>query len=268
MERQLRKRIYIFTFIIIFCGWFGKFIDTILVNQPKGQSLGSLIWLVTPFIAALLFAKLKKSKWRTVGLKPYLKGNVRWYALSLLLYPICMVLLLGIGSVFKLVDFSHFVLKEFTLSFGVWFLSNFFRTILEETAWRGFLVERLIKLHTNDFLIYIITALIWSTWHVPYYLFFYPNGNAGYLIISGYIIMFCWSILFTEIYRITRCIWPCVLLHATANAVQYTIMEDHFRINASWNILISPANGIIACAICVVIGFLIRNYRINHMKAF
>ena len=153
-------------------------------------------------------------------------------------------------------------MQGFLTTIFSWYIYNFFRTILEEIAWRGFLQERLISLKVNDWAIYFITTFVWVLWHIPYYLFFI-EGNGIEMIVSSFIILFSWGILFTEIYRVTRTIWPCVLLHATANAIQYTMMENYLLIDKKWEFIFAPTSSIVACTILIILGFLIRKHRLS-----
>lgn len=77
--KQLRNRILLFAMIAVGCGWLGKIVDLILIGQPEGQSLGALIWLISPFIASVLLAVIHKSGYKVLGLKLKLKGNGKWY---------------------------------------------------------------------------------------------------------------------------------------------------------------------------------------------
>ena len=113
-------------------------------------------------------------------------------------------------------------------------------------------------------MIYFLTAAVWALWHIPYYLFF-CEGNAIKMILSSFAILFSWSILFTEIYRITRTIWPCVLLHAASNAIQYTMLENYLVIDTKIDYIVSPTGSIMACAIVIILGLMIRSYRIHKI---
>lgn len=39
------------------------------------------------------------------------------------------------------------------------------------------------------------------------------------MLLSGCILMLCWSIMYVEIYRLTKSVWPCVIMHAIEDAV-------------------------------------------------
>ncbi|MFA9466451.1 MAG: CPBP family intramembrane glutamic endopeptidase [Velocimicrobium sp.] len=257
------KRIIVFIVIVLTCGWLGKIVDLILTGQPEGHSLGLLIWLIMPFIASILLALVKKSDNKELGLKPRLKGNCKWYFVSFVTFPSIAIVTIGLGLITRSIDSTRFEIREFIASIFTWFLYNFFRAIFEETAWRGFLQERLIYLKLNDWLIYFITVMVWATWHIPYYLFFY-EGNSAEMIVSCFIILFSWGILFAEIYRVTRTIWPCVLLHATSNAIQYTMTENYLVFNEKRQFIFSPTGSILACALSIILGLMIRKYRLSR----
>lgn len=259
MEKIKSRLIYFFVFAVG-CGWAGKALDVVLTKQPKGQSLGSLIWLIAPSVTAIILAIGHKSTYKTLGWKLRLKNNGLWYLFSFLIFPVIAVVIIGLGLITGNINASKFELSGFMATLAVWFVYNFFRTILEETSWRGFLQERLIVLGINDWIIYLITALVWSLWHIPYYLFFY-GSNGTEMIISCFVMLFSWSILYSEIYRITRTIWPCVLMHAASNAIQYTMLEHYLVISDKMDIIFSPTGSITVFAVTIIAGLVIRKYR-------
>ena len=261
--KKLKNRISLFIAIVVGCGWLGKIIDLILVEQPKGQSLGSLIWLVVPCITAILLAVVHKSEYKTLGLKPNLKGNAKWYFISFIIFPGIAILTISIAMITNTIDFTQFEMQGFVTTILTWFIYNFFRTILEEIAWRGFLQERLILLKVNDWMVYFIISMVWALWHIPYYLFFY-EGNGLELIISSFVLLFSWSILYAEIYRISRTIWPCVLLHATSNAIQYTMLGNYLIMDEKMKFILSPTISLVACTISIMLGLIIRKYRLSR----
>ncbi|MGQ0513724.1 ketopantoate reductase C-terminal domain-containing protein, partial [Bacillus sp. D-CC] len=100
----------------------------------------------------------------------------------------------------------------------------FIKNIFEEFSWRGYLTPKLIELKLNDWFIYIISGLVWALWHAAYYLVFLPNEyfesiSRLHMLLSGCILMVSWSIMYVEIYRLTKSVWPCVIMHAIEDAV-------------------------------------------------
>ena len=91
-------------------------------------------------------------------------------------------------------------------------IGNFIKNIFEEFSWRGYLTPKLIELNLNDWYIYIISGLIWALWHAAYYIVFLPNEyfesiSRLNMLLSGCILMVCWSIMYVEIYRLTKSVW-------------------------------------------------------------
>lgn len=264
MDKSIKKGIIIFSNVAISCGWLGVLADSILTKQPKGNSLGMLIWIAFPLLTAVLISIFMKESWRPLGLKLNLKGNLKWYLISFMIFPIIAVLVFAIGVAVKWVDISKFNFADFAPVFLGGFIASFIKNIFEELSWRGFLTERLIKLKCSDIMIYLITAIVWSSWHIPYYLVLLPvdaGANRGKLLFYGIVTIVCWIIMFTELYRITRSIWPCVILHAVINSLE--VIYKYVSVAGGKDIFINYDSGIIALIICICIGMLMRKYRIK-----
>ena len=103
-------------------------------------------------------------------------------------------------------------------------IGNFIKNIFEEFSWRGYLTPKLIELNLNDWYIYIISGFIWALWHLCILYSLLPNEyfesiSRLNMLLSGCILMVCWSIMYVEIYRLTKSVWPCVIMHAIEDAV-------------------------------------------------
>lgn len=265
MDKGIRSRIILFSLITISSGWLGVLVNNILTKQPEGYSLGMLLWLVLPLLTAVLIRIFMKDDSKSLGLKPNFKGNVKWYIVAFLIFPAITLIVLTIGSICNWVDFSKFHLANFGAVFLGMLAANFIKNIFEEFAWRGFLTERLIKLKCSDDKIYSIVAIVWSLWHVPYYLFFLSGNSTGgsrVTALFGIIITIaCWIIMFTELYRLTRSSWLCVILHTVINSIP--IIYNYISVKGDKDIFINNETGIISLVLCIFIGILMRNYRIK-----
>jgi len=270
MEKKIKKSIIIFSAISIMCGWVGLLINTVLTKQPKGNSLGMLLWLVLPLITAVLIRIFMKDGWKPLGIKPNFKANLKWYLTSFLIFPLITMVVLTIGVSTKWVDISMFPIADFAALFFGTFAANFIKNIFEELAWRGFLTERLIKLKCSDGKIYIIVGSVWLLWHVPYYLFFLSDNKINEswlkLIVLAFLTLGSWIIMFSELYRLTRSIWPCVILHSSINSL--AIIYSYISIKGGMGIIISYDTGIISLLMCICVGLFMRNYRIRKQSKF
>lgn len=244
--------------------------DSVLTSQSEGDSLGMGIWLVLPLLTALIIILFSKVNWRTLGLKPNFKGNMKWYLTSVLIFPVVTAIVMLIGAATNWIDLSAFNLKSFMLVFCSTLLINFIINIFEETAWRGYLTSQLVKLNLSDLKLYLVVACVWGLWHLPYYLVFLPEADiravmpvsrAVYVVVA-FTTFLAWTVMFTELFRATKSVWPCVILHTAEDSlINHLVISGYISIATGREIFISPINGIIASILYVAVGIGIRVYR-------
>lgn len=265
---KTKYNLVIFIVVTLASGWLGVLIDMALPEQPEGASLGMGLWLILPLLTAVILRLINRDK-RELGIKSNIKGNIKPYLLSLAIYPAVTITTIGLAALFGNVDLSGFNMKVFLPIMATSLASGFVKNIFEEFAWRGYLTPKLIELKINDWLIYIISGLVWALWHSPYYLAFLPDqyfesmSRLGYITI-GSILMVCWTVMFVEIYRLTKSIWPCVLMHAVEDAIPTLLTTSGLIIFTKiGEIVWNPTTGIVATALFLGIGLLLRGVRIK-----
>lgn len=272
---QTIRNIFVFSIIVVLCGWLGVFVDSFLTEQPEGNTLGMGIWLVLPMLTAIVLILYSKISWKEIGIKPNFKGNVRWYLISVLIFPAVTVTILVIGNAFKWIDLSELNLRTFTGVFFSTILIGFIKNIFEETVWRGFLTSQLVKLNLTDWKIYLLVGSVWGIWHVPYYMMFLPETDMQVVLPVSRIIftvvailtMICWSIMFIELYRITKSIWPCVLLHTVEDSlINPLVISGFISISSGKEIVISPICGVITSLLYLSVGLAIKASRRRQTK--
>ncbi|WP_318245312.1 CPBP family intramembrane glutamic endopeptidase [Paenibacillus gallinarum] len=272
---QTTRNIFVFTIIVVLCGWLGVFVDSFLTEQPEGNTLGMGIWLVFPMLTAIVLILYSKISWKEIGIKPNFKGNLRWYLISVLIFPAVTVTILVIGNAFKWIDMSELNLRTFTGVFFSTILIGFIKNIFEETVWRGFLTSQLVKLNLTDWKIYLLVGSVWGIWHVPYYMMFLPETDMQVVLPVSRIIftvvailtMICWSIMFIELYRITNSIWPCVLLHTVEDSlINPLVISGFISISSGKEIVISPICGVITSLLYLSVGLAIKASRRRQTK--
>lgn len=270
MDKKTIQNIVIFVLVVIFSGWIGVLVDSVLTDQPKGDTLGMGIWLVLPMLTAFAIIIFSKGSWKDVGFKLNLKGNMKWYLTSVLIFPVVTAIILVIGATTKWIDLSALNLKVFVGVFLGTLIINFIKNIFEETVWRGFLTSQLIKLNLKDWKLYLIVGSVWGIWHVPYYLFFLSGAdmqavlpiNRSIFVVVAIITMICWSVMYTELYRVTKSIWPCVILHMVEDSlINPLVISGYISIAAGKEIFVSPISGIITTILYLAVGLGIRAYR-------
>ncbi len=83
-------------------------------------------------------------------------------------------------------------------------------------------------------------------------------------LIFGCFVTVTGSILFVEIYRITKSVWPCVILHSVQNSIStaFIVTSISAQYEDRAQVLFDPVTGILSIIILVGVGLLIREKRI------
>ncbi len=268
-KENQRLQLAIFIFVVLISGWLGVLLDSMLTEQPKGNSLGMGLWLVLPFFTVLLLRFISRD-WKGFGVKLHFRGNLKWYLVSLVIYPIVTILTVGTAWLFGFVRLSHFESNTFFSLVAVALFGSFVKNIFEEFSWRGYLTPKLIELKLNDWLLYLISGLVWALWHMAYYLVLLPDevfeslSRVGY-VWSGCVIMVCWAVMYVELYRLTRSVWPCVLMHAMEDAIPTVLVTTSgvVTLKNPGDLLLNPTYGVITTVLFLGIGLLLRAIRIK-----
>jgi hypothetical protein len=270
MNKKILRNTVVFIVLVILSGWIGILVDSVLPEQPKGDSLGMGIWLVLPMLTAISITIFSKGSWKDLGLKPNFKGNIKWYLIAALIFPVVTAIVLTIGAITKWIDSSALDLRPFILLFSSTLLINFIIDIFDGVPLYGYLTSQLVKLNLTDWKIYLIVGSLWGIWHAPYYLVFLPEtdiqtvlpvSRAIFFIVS-IVTMICWAVMFIELYRVTKSIWPGVVLHMVEDSlINPLVISGFISIAAGKEIFISPINGMITSMLYLLVGLGIRTYR-------
>lgn len=271
MEKTVRN-IIIFIIAALASGWIGFLINKCIGLQHDGETLGMGIWLALPLLITILLRVFAGDGWKDIGFNPNLKGNLKWYFVSIVIFPLITTLVLVIGRMLGWVEFSNFNANIYFTGFVVALIPNFIKNIFEEFVWRGYLTTKLLKVNTKDFWLYLIVGGVWGVWHLPYYLFFLsesdiihvlPVGRLTFALIA-ILSMMSWSVMFVELYRITKSIWIVVILHMMEDSlINHLVIGGHITIAPGKAILISPIIGMITTLFYLTIGLLLRRSRIS-----
>ena len=162
------RNIVVFAAVAAGIGWLGAGLNRLLNLKPD-QNLGMLLWLIFPLAAVLFLRALGGDGWKDAGLWPAFRGNGGAYALSLLAYPVVIALVLGAGALAGAISFPRPDGSAFLSLAAAAFAANFFKNILEEFCWRGYLTPRLEAAGLSAFANHLVTAAVWGAWHLPYW---------------------------------------------------------------------------------------------------
>lgn len=170
-NRKTIRNLVIFTVIVLSIGWIGRGLD-VLMGNPSSEGLGILLWISTPLVASLLLRAFAGDGWKDFGIKPNFKGNLWWYLVALLVYPIATVLILIVGRLSGQITFPGASLSTLGLlsqAFILAFLPNILKNFFEEAPWRGYLAPKVYSLGLNDYVGHMIVGFVWGAWHIPYF---------------------------------------------------------------------------------------------------
>lgn len=266
--KTTKRNLIIFIVVTLASGWIGVLIDSILTEQSEGNTLGMGVWLVLPFFTSVVLRLISKDK-KDLGIKLNMRQNGKWYLLSVAIYPVVTAITIGIGLLLGCINNSAFNFDTF-ISVAVFsILANLVKNIFEEFSWRGYLTPKLIDLKVGDWRLYIISGLVWGLWHAAYYIVFLPDkyfesiSRIG-MLFSSTVLMLCWTVMYVEIYRLTKSVWSCVLMHAIEDAIPTVLVftGGYITFTKGSDIWLNPINGLAANILFLTIGLLLRKIRI------
>jgi membrane protease YdiL (CAAX protease family) len=194
------------------------------------NSAGGLVLIIGPILMMVLLRSLGKDGWENAGLRLNFKNNIKWYLISVIIYPLTFLivtllsLLTGVASME--ISFSSFF-PLFVTGMAVPFLPAMIYAVCEEFGWRGYLDPQLALLKIPDVKRHLIVGLIWAVWHFPFILstdytkiplqYFLPVFTIG-LVVASFV--------YGQIRKYSRSVWPAVIMHGTANTIIFAIINN------------------------------------------
>ena len=283
-EKRIKHNIIIFTIFSTLCGWIGYLIDTstnqanyenIGTTSGEGGSLGLLLWLVSPLIFTIILRSFGGDGWKNSGFAPNFKHNKMMYLISFLIYPAVTIIVILLGTMTGSIKFSNtnIAIEAYIGILLVQIGAQFIKNIFEESVWRAYLTNQLLKLKLSDLKLYVLVGCIWWIWHLPYIMIFLseseinkalPVGRVPFFLI-GLVVVISWSVMYTEIFRITKSLWPLVIAHTMEDAViNPLLLLEIVTVEKSHALFFSLSLGIIPTILYLIVGLTIRRWRIKQ----
>ena len=278
----IKRNVIIFAFFSTLCGWIGYVVDKVtgqahyenIGTEIGSGSLGMLIWLVTPLICTIFLRSFGGDGWKEAGFSINFKDNKKLYLISFLVYPLVTIIGIFLGLMTQGIRVTD-VKVEFTAYLGILLTqvgTQFIKNIFEESVWRAYLTNQLIKLKLSDLKLYLLVGFIWWIWHLPYIMKFLsereiqntlPVGRFAFFLI-GMITVACWTVMYTEIFRLTKSVWPLVIMHTMEDAVINPLLLLGFvSVEKNQAFLFSLSVGMIPTILYLLVGLAIRKWRKN-----
>lgn len=276
----IKRNVIIFAILSSLCGRIGYVVDKVtgqahyenIGTEIGSGSLGMLIWLVTPLICTIFLRSFGGDGWKEAGFSIHFKNNKKLYLVSFLVYPLVTIIVIFLGLMTQGIRVTD-VKVEFTVYLGILLTqigTQFIKNIFEESVWRAYLTNQLIKLKLSDLKLYLLIGFIWWIWHLPYIMKFLsereiqntlPVGRFTFFLI-GMITVACWTVMYTEIFRITKSVWPLVIMHTMEDAVINPLLLLGFvSVEKNQAFLFSLSVGMIPTTLYLLVGLAIRKWR-------
>ena len=268
-SKKTLRNVILFSLAAISCGWIGVGVNQLLGEPSNLESLGSGIFIASPIVCMVLLRLLGGDGWKDFPLKPRFKQNTHWYIFAIAVYPVVIGITLFVGKLLGWVDVSKFSIATYLPVFATAFLPVFIKNILEETAFRGYLTVKMEQLTKNEWLIYVVVAFVCQIWHLPYNLIFlddayqatfFPYSKVLFVLVS-FVVIAVWTIMYTEIFFLSRSLLLVVLMHSMKDALNPLISEGFTVISPDKTLLLSPLFGLIPTLIYLAIGLYLRKIR-------
>ena len=268
-NKKTLRNVILFSLVAISCGWIGVGVNQLLGEPSNLESLGSGIFIASPIVCMILLRLLGGDGWKDFPIKPRFKQNTRWYIFAIVVYPVVIGITLFVGKLLGWVDVSKFSVAAYFPVFATAFLPVFIKNILEETAFRGYLTVKMEQLTQNEWVIYLVVAFVCQIWHLPYNLIFlddayqatfFPYSKVLFVLVS-FVVIAVWTIMYTEIFFLSRSLLLVVLMHSMKDALNPLISEGFTVISPDKTLLVSPLFGLIPALIYLAIGLHLRRIR-------
>jgi membrane protease YdiL (CAAX protease family) len=219
-RKQTVRNIIIFAILVNGLAWLGP----VLGGDPTAPGPGFLVWATAPIVSALVMKLLLRDK-VSLGFKPAFKGNGRWYALSILAFPLAISIVLGLGLLLGASAISNFTVPAFVTAMIPLAVTFFIFAFFEEVGWRGYLAPKVYGL--NDGLLgHVLVGVIWASWHLPYLRELWAHTSEGLVTLLPRIILgtIVFAVVYGEIRIRTGSVWPAVLMHWIGNTYANTLL--------------------------------------------
>jgi membrane protease YdiL (CAAX protease family) len=270
MQRVERKRIIrnliIFTALVLALAGAGGIIDVRLPEESKG--LGQLLWIAAPLLAMLLMRTVGGDGWSDLGLKPNFAGNGFWYLVSLVIFPLTLLLVLVAGQTAGMVYSDPRKLGIVAGTLGGALVFSAIKNIFEEFAWRGYLAPKMYRLDINTWTAHGLVGLIWGLWHLPFITQFWTYVTpemTGRFIPFFLLGSISHSIVYGEIRLATNSVWPAWLMHTVGNTLGTALLSSGlWRMQAGMEFYFSPgAESLAATVVMTVTGIALHRRRLR-----
>jgi membrane protease YdiL (CAAX protease family) len=248
--------VILFSIISICSGFIGLFLNRI-TGQTGTQNLGTLIWILTPFLTATILRLFQRNKFsKPVSILPLYQN----LGISILFY----IFVIGISTIIAILS-SSYSFQNFRFEFSVLVaiaISAFIKNIFEEFAWRGYLAPKLDQVGVERNCNHLITGFVWASWHIPFVLQLntFTQYNLIQYLPQFYLSVIIVSWFYGELRLRTGNIVSSLILHIMVNIITGSVVTfGIIKLTSSGNeFIFSPFDGLIYSLICFGTCYLVN----------
>jgi membrane protease YdiL (CAAX protease family) len=231
-----------------------------------GQSKLAGLLMLAPGLAAIITYLVFERSLRPIGWKP---GKIQYLILGLVIPIIYCLIGYGIVWLSGRGQYNGQFPPSFATFIVIMLFNGTLSALLEEIAWRGFLVPKMMELtsFTNTAL---ITGLIWAVWHYPLIIFTNVRlGNTPLIYSLVCFTIFAVGVSFATAWLRMKSgsVWTAALLHGSHNVfmlhVFNTLTTDS---GGTWLLLGEYGSVTAAMGLLLVILFWSLRKRLPEVK--
>ncbi|MCX6066652.1 MAG: CPBP family glutamic-type intramembrane protease [Chloroflexi bacterium] len=279
MNKTIRN-ITLMGLVTIGGGWLGIWLNNVTGNTaPPMQSLGALIWLVSPALAGILLRAFGGDGWQDAGFGLHLRSGWVWYLVAILVYPLVALLTFRLAAVTGAISAEGFAAQGFGAylsAAGVMMAGSLVKNIFEEFAWRSYLTPRLDAAKVPRFLNHLIVGILWWSWHLSYYAYYldkatlksFMTTSLPVFLALGLVSLIPTAILFGELQLASKSTWPAFILHNIINGLSMPLIINGFiTLNPPLGTILTPTNeGILTSFLLGAAGVVIYRNRMGKTQ--
>lgn len=194
-----------------------------------GNEIGGLVFIISPTLMVLVLRFLGGDGWKDAGLGLQL-GHWPWYLFSLLVYPIVMTVVIGLGMIVGVTQVNgnlNALLPLFIAGFAAQLIPRMIFALLEEWGWRGYLEPRLAALGVADGRRHLLVGAVWALWHFPLVLSTdYTDMPYGIFFPFFVVAIGLTAVVYGQLRQASETVWTSVLMHGVGNAFGWAILQN------------------------------------------
>jgi len=233
--------------------------------RPEDTGLGILIWLLGPMIVSFLIRWRSGEGWKSFGWQPRLKGNGWWYLISFLVYPVIVMIILGLGQVVGTINCPPIrpTPGQVIPIFLSMLIPQLIQNVFEESGVRGYLTPQLLESGMSPAKAHVITGLIWGFWHLPFFAVITTYTTESLLtVIPRFLVgIVAVSFIFGEIRRRTNSVWPSIVTQTIGGATVGTFLALDIQVSQLKAVFFPTTDGLLFILLSAILGYFLLTWK-------